>query len=223
MHFVETIPTAFTYFAWNIDLHTVGPFVRGSRTRTEVLGNLESLARDLNTGNNLHHVRLFESTFIPPLPNAPRFDIVLLVDSVESICDEFDLARARHDVPAPDVVTGALNAARFGDTDRTDGAVLLNHFIGDARPRDAIDAWQSISQWYATVLGVTNSTLLEFEDGAPWVIANYVVVPGTVVHFMANQLLRPSFHNNVTRRLRRADIAARPLFARRVDFDPGRE
>ena len=219
MHFAETIPTAFTYVAWNIDLHTVGPFVRSSKTRTAALGQLRALTRELNDASAVRRARLFESTFIPPLPNAPRFDVVLLVDGEGAVHEAIDHARARHGVQVPDVVAGATNAARFGDTDRTEGPVLLNHFVGEATPQSAIDTWKAISEWYESVLGVTNSTLLEFEAGAPFVVANYVVVPGTVVKFMINQLLRPSFHSNVTRRLKRAGIVARPLFARPVELD----
>ncbi|KAA0021675.1 hypothetical protein [Antrihabitans cavernicola] len=218
MQFAETIPTEFTYYGWNIDLHTIGPFVKGSRTREAALEGLRRVARELDELGSVHRVRLFESTFIPPLPNKPQFDVVLLIDSEGSVRDDFESARSRHDVPKPEFVAAARNAARFGDTDDTDGPVLLNHFVGEASPQVATEAWKEISQWYESVLKVTNSTLLEFEPGTPFVIANYVVVPGTVLRFMANQVLRPSFYRNVTARLTISGLQAKPLFAQRVAY-----
>ncbi|MBB5918316.1 hypothetical protein BJY24_007228 [Nocardia transvalensis] len=218
---METIPTEFTYFAWNIDLHTAGPFVRPSDHRRSALEKIRRVARDLDAHNGVHRVRLFESTFIPPLPDRPRFDVILLTDSDGPVRAEFDVARKRHDVPDPALVTAATNAARFGDTDNLDGPILLNHFVGETDPQTAISAWKTISQWYASVLDVTNSTLLEFEPGTPYLIVNYAVVPGPVPRFMANQLLRPSFYRNVNRRLGKIGARARPLFAKRVAYAEG--
>ncbi|MGN2638135.1 hypothetical protein ACTD5D_18440 [Nocardia takedensis] len=218
MQFAETIPTEFTYIAWNIDLHTLGPFVKSSRTRKAALDGIRAIARELAETAGVRTVRLFESTFIPPLRNSPRFDVILLIDSDAPVREIFEAARARHRTPSPALVTNAVNAARFGDTDGSDGPVLLNHFVGNAPAQTATTAWKTISQWYASVLGVTNSTLLELAPGTPFIIVNYAIVPGPVPRFMADQLLRPSFYRNVTRRLNEIGIAARPLFAQRIAY-----
>ncbi|MDH6245541.1 hypothetical protein [Mycobacterium sp. OTB74] len=64
-----------------------------------------------------------------------------------------------------------------------------------------------------------NSTLLAFDDASRFVIVNYASIPGPVVRFMADQLLRPSFRTNVMGPLASVDARALPLFARRVRTD----
>ena len=77
-------------------------------------------------------------------------------------------------------------------------------------------AWRAVSRWYDRALHVDNSTLLQFEQPAPFLLMNYARIPGSVPAFMAQQLLRPSFHREVRAVLRREGLRAYPIFLRRV-------
>lgn len=214
--FREPLRAAFVYVGWTIDPVRIGPFVRSSRIRRERMGEICSYAAELGARSDIHSVRVFEASFILPLPRIPRHDIVMLVqtstvESAEAVRDDSAL---RSLGPAATFV--ASNGARFGDTGNpaSDVNVLLNHFTGPPDRSSATDAWRRISAWYVTKLGVDNSTLLVAEAGAPYVMVNYVRIPGAVVPFMFKQLLRPSFHRYVRALLRKNHLTALPLFVR---------
>lgn len=206
----------FTHLAWNIDLATRGPFVRGSALRRDYLYRLASLAKKLRSeGAITAHALAVE--VIVPVPGGPKYDLALLAHTRERSRDALVDRAAALGFPAPELAVSARNAGRFGDTEGERGAVLLNHFAGDASAESAVAAWKVLSEWYERALKVNNSTLLEFEQGAPFLIMNYAVLPGRVVPFLAQQLARPSFHTHVRRSLRAASISPFPLFARRFE------
>lgn len=92
----------------------------------------------------------------------------------------------------------------------------MNHFKGSATSSDAVAAWKSVAPWYADKLGVDNSTLLEYTSKSPFLITNYVRVPGKIAPFLAGQFTRPSFYRVVRKQLDDAGITPFPLFTRRV-------
>lgn len=207
----------FVYVAWRIDLHLRGPFVRPSADRRRFITDLRAMAGKLRESAAVTRVRCLESTFIVPIPGHPQFDVMMLVDGDGDVLSAVSDAIEASGGPAPTLTTTAVNKFRYGDTDSLDGPILLNHFTAGAPSKQVADTWNQISQWYGSVLGVTNSTLLEFADGAPYLVMNYASIPGPVIRFMLDQILRPSFHRNVTGRLKSVDARALPVFARRVD------
>lgn len=216
MKATERVPGKFLYLAWNVHLRLIGPFVAPSSARHRTLGSLQSGLTRLESIPGMGSVRLLESTFVAPLPGAPRFDVALLINgSDEAIAAARGLLAAL-DIGEPSLITSASNVQRFGDTDSSDGPILLNHFTSASSPEDVASVWSGISDWYGQVLGVDNSTLLAFEDPCGYVVMNYASIPGPVVRFMAGQLLRPSFRSQVIAPLKTVDARALPVFARRV-------
>lgn len=216
MIFDEPLGGRFTYISWDVDLRLSGAFVRSSGRRGAQKRNLARLAASLTGRPEVHSAQVLEVTVIPPITGGPRYDLALLVRA-DAALDEFIAAEALTlGLPAPSLSLTARNSGKFGDTDARPGEILLNHFAGTATPHEAVDAWKSVSQWYMDVLGVDNSTLLEFDPGAPFLIMNYARIPGKVIPFLAGQLARPSFYRVVRGRLHDARITPFPLFARKV-------
>jgi hypothetical protein len=92
----------------------------------------------------------------------------------------------------------------------------LNHFTGPPDRSAAVDTWRQISGWYIAKTEVDNSTLLRTEEDAPYVVVNYARLPGAVVPFMLQQLLRPSFYRCVRALLKRHRLTSLPLFVRNL-------
>jgi hypothetical protein len=212
----EPLRSTFVYAAWSIDPVRIGPFVRSSPIRGQRIDKIRGIARELAQRADVEGVRVFEASFIPPLPGMPTYDVVILVHAQTNQC-----AAAIHDDPQlrgaePATVFLATNAARFGDTETPASGVniLLNHFVGPSDRSAAVTAWREISGWYAARAGVDNSTLLCTEDSAPYVLVNYARLPGAVVAFILGQLLRPSFYRSVRPRLKRHRLTSLPLFVR---------
>lgn len=215
----ETSPIrgTFVYVAWRVDLRLRGPFVRASADRQRFIGDgLPAVTGRLRESAAVARVRCLESTFIAPVADHPRFDVMMLVDGGDDVSSFVSAAIEASGVPAPALVCDAVNAVRFGDTDSQTGPILLNHFVSGSPSAQVVETWTKISQWYGSVLGVTNSTLLELTGDAPFAVMNYASIPGPVVRFMLDQLLRPSFYRNVNAPLKAADARALPIFARRV-------
>lgn len=217
--FLEPLTSGFVYTAWSVDPVTMGPFVRGSAARRRKIDEVRGLADMLTRLPDVEGARVFEAAVIPPLPDMPRYDVVMLVrantrERAASLATEALLRQAE-----PNVVFVAGNAARFGATETADdqGApFLLNHFTGPIDRSGAVAAWRKASGWFTAKMGVDNSTLLRTEESAPYLIINYVRLPQNPRVFLARQLLRPSFHRYVRALLKRNQLTSLPLFVRRV-------
>lgn len=207
----------FLYVAWNTHLRLVGPFVLPSRMRRAQLGALRGAVAQLEGVPGIGGIRLLESTFVVPLKDGARVDVVMLVDGSDEAIDVARRVIDHSGAGEPSFVAFASNVERFGDTDALGGPILLNHFTSSRSAEDVARAWSGISDWYGEVLGVDNSTLLTFEGSSRFVAVNYASIPGPVVRFMADQLLRPSFRSNVLGPLGSVDARALPVFARRVE------
>jgi hypothetical protein len=215
---LEPLSCSFLYVAWSVDPVRVGPFVRPSDRRRRKIDEIRHIAGVLTDDPEIDGVRLFEASFMPPLPDMPKYDVVMLArahttESAAQILQDRRLARIE-----PTTAFVATNGARFGVTEngRADANILLNHFVGPSDRSAAVKAWRALSGWYTAKVGVDNSTLLRTEDGAPFVLVNYVRLPATVVGFLLNQLLRPSFHRYVRALLEHHRLTSLPLFVRNV-------
>ena len=216
--FVEPLGSTFVYVAWRVDPVRVGPFVRRSDIRRAKIDEIRTLAGVLTHRREIEGVRLFETSFMPPLPNMPNYDVVMLAraGSTEAAAQigTITVEGNRSDDGIP-----GLQCACFGVTENgmARANILLNHFVGPPDRSAAMTAWRAISGWFTTKMGVDNSTLLCTEDPAPFVLVNYVRLSrGPVVGFLLNQLLRPSFHRYVRALLKRYQSTPLPLFVRVV-------
>lgn len=153
---------------------------------------------------------------IVPIKGAPQYDLALLVHADDRMSDALIARTSDLGFPKPEYAMTALNGGRFGDTEGQDGEILLNHFAGETTSENAVEAWKTVSEWYARALKVDNSTLLEFTPDAPFHIMNYAVLPGRTVPFLAGRLLRPSFYSVVRKQLHDVGIEPFPLIARRL-------
>lgn len=210
------IPGRFLYVAWNVSLRLIGPFVTPSRARHRALDAIRSHIGALESIPGIGSIRLLESTFVVPLPGAPRFDVALLVDGSDAAVETAQSVVGQLDVGEHWLMTSACNVKRFGDTDGPAGPILLNHFASSRSSSDVAGVWSGISEWYGRVLGVDNSTLLALDESDRYVMMNYARIPGSVVRFMADQVLRPSFRSHVVGPLKSLDARALPVFARRI-------
>lgn len=215
MNFDTPLGGWFTYITWNIDLSTRGPLVRASARRGDYAHRLVSLAKQLREeGATTAHA--LGVTVIVPVKGGPKYDLALLVHAAGPTLDELIQRTSDLGFPAPELAMTARNGGRFGDTEGQSGEILLNHFAGETSSENAVEAWKSVSEWYARALSVDNSTLLEFTPGAPFLIMNYAVLPGRTLPFLAGQLLRPSFYSVVRTQLHDVGIEPFPLIARRL-------
>lgn len=220
--FGEPLSSSFVYAAWSIDPLRAGPFVRSSAVRAQQIDKIRGVALELAQRPAVEGVHVFESSFIPPLPGMPTYDVAMVVRArtSEGAVDIRDDAQLQELNPA--TVFSATNAARFGDTENPGSGVniLLNHFAGPPDRSAAVDTWRQISRWYVTKTGVDNSTLLRAEENAPYVVVNYARLPGGVIPFMLQQVLRPSFHRYVRTRLKEHRLTSLPLFVRNLPLGP---
>ncbi|BDB43336.1 MULTISPECIES: hypothetical protein [Mycobacterium] len=212
----DPVPGRFLYAAWNVHLRQIGPFVAPSLARQRKLDAIGTGLTQLESVPGMGHVRLLESTFVVPLPGTPRFDVALLIDGSDEAIEAARPVLDGLDLGEPSLMTLARNVERSGQTDSLDGPILLNHFASSRTSAEVARVWSGISDWYGQVLGVDNSTLLAFDDPCGYVVMNYASIPGPVVRFMADQLLRPSFRSRVVGPLKTVDARALPVFARRV-------
>jgi hypothetical protein len=216
--FLEPLTSRFLYAAWSVDPVTVGPFVRPSAKRRRKIGEILALAAGLTQLPGIEGLRVFEASFIPPLPDMPRYDVLMLVRTQDreragNLANDAELRRAE-----PAAIFLADNAARFGVTEdgRPGVNFLLNHFTGTSDRSAAEAAWRRISGWYVAKMGMDNSTLLRTEESAPFAIINYVRLPGKVVPFLLGQIFRPSFHRYVRGVLKEHQLTPLPLFVKEV-------
>jgi hypothetical protein len=216
--FTAALPGAFGYAAWSVDPVRIGPFVRRSARRRRTISDLSTIAAELVQRPEVTGVRLFEAVFIPPLRAIPEYDVVMLAQAAtrQTATDLLGDPRLISTEPATRFL--ALNAARFGVTDNGDprASILLNHFTGRSTRPAAVQAWRTISAWFVAKTGIDNSTLLQTEDCAPFLLVNYARLPAGVVSFLLNQLLRPSFYRHVRAPLARDRLTSLPLFVRPV-------
>jgi hypothetical protein len=212
--FLPSHPYGYVYAGYRVAAPRQAPFVRPSRERDAAAANLRATCQELAARQDVVSATLFRAVLMPPIPGAPRHDLLLLVRTEGPGSEVLDALANRE--PEPAVAFAATNTHRIGDTDaRAHGTFLFNHFTG-SEPGAAASTWKDLTGWYTAKTGVDNSTLLTPEQPAPFAIVNYVRLPRGPLAFMLDQLRRPSFHTVVRRRLRRAGLRALPVCYTRV-------
>jgi hypothetical protein len=209
--FAEPLPYGYVYAGMKVDPPGRVPFVRGSARREEALEWCKHVAGRLEEFGEVVRATVYRAVLIPPIEGAPRFDVVVLVEtfSPEEIAG-VRFSEAFEELGA-DFVMGARNARRIGDTEESmSGTFLFNHFTA-ADPEGAVGAWEDLTGWYTTKTGVDNSTLLRPIGEAPYAFVNYVRLPRGPIRFMLDQLARPSFYTFVRTKLRANGMVAMPL------------
>ena len=217
--FDEPSADRFLYAGWSVDPPARLPFVRRSDERALTIARCCEYAAGAERRTGTMSATVFETEVMPPLPGAPRYDVLMLL-RVES---QQALAREAAEVRdlAPTFTMSAWNSRRIGDTDRTgDATCLFNHFVAQ-RPDAASAGFDQVAGWFPDKLGVDNTTLLQPDDqeAAPYAFVNYVRVPGGARSFLLGMLLRPSFHTHVRRVLKAHHMQALPLLAKPVRLE----
>ncbi|MET0191705.1 MAG: hypothetical protein ABW212_22080, partial [Pseudonocardia sediminis] len=205
--FVEPTADVFRYSGWAVDPPSMLPLVRPSARREAHVARL----RAVENGPGVS-ATTFETVLIPPLRGVPRLDVVRLERS--SGAGSLPTGPSGPDLPEPGLVLTATVARQFGDTERTwDATFLFNHFTAPSADV-ALGAWERVAGWYASTMGVDNSTLLLPHAPSPFAIVNYVRIPTGAARFLVTQIVRPSFHRDVRRVLDRAGMRYLPILAR---------
>jgi hypothetical protein len=222
--FTDPTPYGYLYAGFTVDPPRHAPVVRRSQARDKVIARVTAIARRFDNFPQVVKATVFQALFMPPIKDAPRFDIVLLIrtTSPETISD-VQATEPYTQLGADSMIT-AYNSRRIGTTEPfapqvTDAGTdtfasasyLFNHFTAND-PDQATAAWESLTGWYLAKTGVDNSTLLRPRDSGAYAIINYVRLPSSPPRFLLNQLLRPSFTTFVRATLRRHGIAALPVF-----------
>lgn len=212
-----TTPTSYgyLYLGIRVDPPRRAPFVRRSAKRAEVLRECVAVAARLTALPEVVAATVYEAVLIPPVPDSPRFDVLVLVRTTsEETIPAVQASEAVRSVRA-DLVMAARNLRRIGDTDHPDhGHFLFNHFTSADAER-ALATWEEVTRWFTDEAGVDNSTLLRPTGPAPYVFVNHVRLPCGPVRFLL-RFTRPSFRRVVARRLAADGIGNAPVFCRPV-------
>lgn len=214
--FAEPEPYGFLYLGFQAEPAQRAPVYPRTPARRRAAARLVQAVPALVDRPDVASVRIFRAVFIPPLPGAPRYDLVMLIRTVR--VDDLETVRGCAEVSAlaGEQILAGGNVARIGDTEaRTDGTFLLNHFTA-APGADAEAVWRSVTGWYVAKTGVDNSTALRPTGPSSFALVNYVRLPAGPVRFLAGQLTRPSFHRFVRATLDANGMRALPAFHRLV-------
>lgn len=207
--------SGFLYVGLSVDPPRL-PLVRSSRTREDAVGACLAAGAALAERSDVLRTTVFEAVLMPPLEGAPRFDVTMLIetDGPESLGDVGGAAEVG--AVGAELVMPAVNPTRIGTTeDPLEGVYLFNHFRADDADT-AVRVWEDLAGWYIAKVGVDNSLPLRAVGPSPFPFVNYARLPGRAVPFLLNQLLRPSFHRFVRRRLREHGMTALPVLYRPV-------
>jgi len=214
--FEEPSSDHFLYVAWGEDPPTRIPIVRRSDKRRRLIERCRTFAATTESSEGVVAATVYEVELMPPLPDIPRYDVLMLIRArLRTALLPIEL-RLRH--LEPDFMMAARNKRRIGDTGRKRSAsFLFNHFVAD-RPAVAMEGFDRVAGWFPDKLGVDNTTLLEPVDQAisPYAFMNYVRVPRGSRSFLLGMLTKPSFYTEVRRTLRAYDMTALPLLAKQV-------
>jgi hypothetical protein len=214
--FAEPLPYGYLYAGLEIDPPGRVPFVRRSARREAALGECKAVAGRLERLGEVVRATVYRTVLIPPIGGAPRFDVVVLVETTSPETAAGVRSSEVFGRLGADFVMAARNARRIGDTQKSlSGTFLFNHFAAED-PERAVGAWEDLTGWYTAKTGVDNSTLLRPIGGAPYAFVNYVRLPRGPARFMLDQLLRPSFHTFVRASLRANGMVAMPLLCEPV-------
>jgi hypothetical protein len=202
--FTEPAPYGYLYLGTRVDPPRRVPFVRRSGRRTGALQEYKRLTGQLNALAEVVAVTVYEAVLFPPARTNPRFDVLVLIRTTSPETVETVQAAEPYRLLKADFAMPARNIRRIGDIDRGTGTFLFNHFTAADADR-ALRAWDDIAGWFTREAGVEDSALLGPTGEAPYVFVNHVRLPCGPPRFFL-RLLRPSFRESVSRRLKENGI-----------------
>lgn len=214
--FTESLPYGYIYAGMKVDPPSHAPFVRRSAKRDDALKECKALARQFETLGKVVKATVYEAVLIPPIEGIPRFDVILLIQTISPEAIMAVETSQPYERMNADFVMAARNTRRIGDTEKTlSGTFLFNHFTAED-PVAAVEAWENLTGWYTSKTGVDNSTLLQPIGEAPYAFVNYVRLPHGPVRFLFDQFTKPSFYTFVRTTLRANDMVPLPLLCKPV-------
>jgi hypothetical protein len=211
-----------------------GPVIFHSRDKSELIGGLKVLGRQLEQVAQVEKVTVYDAmAFAPPSAyvkrrkgsvRPARFDIVVLVETTSPTTAREVQATAEYQ-GLRDLLSGrarrfhaiaARNAKRVGDVDKTkQGTFLFNYFVGDD-PNVVMQLWDYLAGWYQAETGMDNSTLLAPLEGeqSDYVIINHARWDGSLPAFVARQFSKKSFRTYMLANLEAHNVGAMPVLYR---------
>ena len=230
---IEPTPFGYIHIAASVRPGPL-PFVLRGRREAEFLGQLKTLARQLEALDSVLKATVYHARAIAPLSpylksrlgsiHVARFDVVVLVETTSPAT-----AREVQNVPAYQALLDAIKAAatavhvmlarnikRIADVDRSrPGVFLFNYFVGDD-PGVVIDLWDYLAGWYAVETGLDNSILLAPFEGerADYVIVNHARWEGSLLSVLVSQFTKRSFRSYVLGNLEANRVGAMPVLYR---------
>jgi len=221
-----------------------GPILFRGRAKSELLAQLDALARALERESGVEKVTTYEAVGFPPFTRfpyvkeraeeirLPRFDVVVLVETT-SPADVRDvqgtaayrqlletlLAHSRRVH-----VVAARNAKRIGDVDRDrQGLFLFNYFVADDKEL-ALRLFDHLAGWYEVETGLDNSTLLVPLEGerSDYLAINHARWDQSLPRFLSRQLLKKSFRTFVQANLAANRVGSMPVLYRLARPEPQR-
>lgn len=210
--FTAPEPHGFLYLGFQAEPRQRLPFYRQTSGRRSHAVRLVAAADAIGRRPDVVSVRVFRAVLIPPLPGAPRYDLVMLVRT--TWVEQLGATPAWDEIAALD--GEVILAGRIGETEAGGrGAFLFNHFSAGSGA-DPVGVWRSLTGWYTRKTGVDNSTALRATEPSQFPFVNYARLPAGPVPFLVNQLARPSFHKVVRAALDANDLRALPAFHRLI-------
>ncbi|NKZ04449.1 hypothetical protein [Actinomadura latina] len=211
----EPAPYGYVYVGAAVDPPGRAPFVRRSARRDKVLAALKAHASRLEALDTVVKATVYRAVLMPPVPGAPRFDAVVLIETTapETIDGVRDTAEYGQllDAAGETRVTTLRNVKRMGDVDKNrQGLFLFNHFAADD-PEVAAKLWEHLAGWYAAETGLDNSTLLQPIGEAPFTLVNHARWDHGLARFAVHQFTKPSFLTFVRANLRANGTKAMPV------------
>jgi hypothetical protein len=211
-----------------------GPVTFTPHEKSELIGGLKVLGRQLEQLAEVEKVTLYKATVLAPPSRyvqqhlatlrPARFDVVVLVETTspetarqvqassqyQALLDLLDgQARRLH-------VIAARNLKRVGDVDKTrPGTFLFNYFVGDD-PAVVVRLWDYLAGWYQAETGMDNSTLLAPLEGekSDYVVINHARWDGSLLAFAARQFAKKSFRSYMLANLDAHNVGAMPILYR---------
>jgi hypothetical protein len=205
----------YVYVGVTVDPPGRAPFVRRSARRDGVLAALKTRAARLEELGAVVKATVYRAVLMPPVPDAPRFDAVVLVETTgpETIDDvrETEAFERLVEAGGQTHVMTLRNIKRIGDVDKTrPGLFLFNHFTAED-PEVASELWEHLAGWYAAETGLDNSTLLQPIGEAPFALINHARWDHGLARFAAHQFTKPSFVTFVRANLRANKTVSMPV------------
>lgn len=192
------------------------PFPGKSQAKTALLERLKSLARHLESVEDVEKATVYRAVIIPPVAaqtelHDSRYDVTVLVETtspeainvVQNMQPYQGLVSTLTDAARNMCTINARCIRRVADVDKTrQGLFVFNYFTAEDAAV-ALPLWEYLAGWYATETGMDNSTLLAPMADADYVFINHARWDCSLPRFMIRQFGKRSFFNFV-----RANLAA---------------